>query len=372
MDFSFNEEQRMLRAAVADLLGRHSSPQGLPDRSGRAYDVQTWMQLANAGLTGVLAPPEHGGAGLSLVECGCVLEGLGRSLAACPYLTSSVVATYLLGSLPSHPEGDRLLAAIATGGTLASPLLPESAGDAVIRRIAGRDVLTASYAPVLYGSCADVVLAVAPHANTGEWVLVVLSPATTGYATTPVDLPDQSRDACIVHIKDVALSDALHVWPLTATASMRARLVGAAALAAEMLGGTAHVLELACNYARERQQFGQPIGRFQAIKHLLADDRVMLDGLESLVYAALWNLSEGTPDAEAAASAAKGWASEVYTRVASDAIQVFGAMGIAAESLPHRYLKRSRVDRIAFGGIARHLDALNPATFAQSTAGATR
>ncbi len=361
----------MLRAAVADLLERHVQPQGLTDQPARAYDAQTWMRLADAGLTGVLVPPEHGGTGLSLVECGCVLEGLGRSLAACPYLTSSVVAVYLLGSLPSHPKRDRLLAAIAAGSTLTSPLLPEIAGDAVIHCNEGREVLTASYAPVLYGSCADVVLAVANVANTHEWKLVMLSPATTGYASTSVELPDHSRDTCIVQINDLALSDALHVWPVSAAVAMRARLVAAAALSADMLGGTAHVLALACNHARERQQFGQPIGRFQAIKHLLADDRVMLDGLESLVYAALWSLSEGTPDAEAAASAAKAWASEVYTRVASDAIQVFGAMGIATESLPHRYLKRSHVDRIAFGGIARHLDSLNPASFAQSPAGAT-
>lgn len=366
MDFAFNDEQRMLREAVADLLERHSTSQ-LDDSAGKPYDAQTWRRLGDAGLTGVLVAPENGGAGLSLVECGCVLEGLGRSLAACPYLTSSVVAAYLLGSLPTSSERDQLLLSVATGRTLASPLLPDNVADAVVSRSGARDVLSASYAPILYGSSADIVLAVAADANTGEWMLLVLSPAAAGYTSTPITLPDQSRDVCVVRVQDLNLLDALHVWPLSAAVAMQASVVGAAALSAEMLGGTARVLELSCNYARERQQFGQPIGRFQAIKHLLADDRVMLDGLRSLVYAALWNLSEGTPDAQSAASAAKAYASEVYTRVAGDAIQVLGAMGIAADSLPHRYLKRSQVDRIAFGGTARHLDALSSGIFAQAT-----
>lgn len=357
MDFAFNEEQRLLRAAVADLLevDRTVQPARRPDDCSTGTDLAE--RLTQAGLNGVLVSIDLGGSGLSLVEGGLILEGLGAVLSGRPFLVSSVVAASLLAALPVSSERDKLLSSIAFGRSVVLPLI----GDGVpftINGSAGRRTIGGRVAWQPHGIAGDVLLVVVRDPDAGEMLLVALSPNAPGVSVTHLDLPDASRDVCSVHLEQVALGDALQVWSLPADAAARAPLVAAAGLAAEMLGGAVRVLDLACQHARDRQQFGQPIGRFQAIKHLLANDQVMLDGLQSLVYAALWRLAHGSANAAATAHAAKAWAGDVSVQLASDAIQVFGAMGIAAESLPHRYLKRSQVDRMCFGAAARHLDAL--------------
>jgi alkylation response protein AidB-like acyl-CoA dehydrogenase len=133
---------------------------------------------------------------------------------------------------------------------------------------------------------------------------------------------------------------------------------GAAALSAELLGGAARVLELASEYAKERVQFGKPIGSFQAVKHRCADMLVDVEGMRSVAYYAAWAVSASHPDVSIAASTAKTWCSDAAKRVMASGLQVHGGIGFTWEHDLHLFLKRSQLDQLAFGDGAYHRERL--------------
>ena len=133
---------------------------------------------------------------------------------------------------------------------------------------------------------------------------------------------------------------------------------GAAALSAELLGGAARVLELAGEYAKERVQFGKPIGSFQAVKHRCADMLVDVEGMRSTAFWAAWCLSAGDDDASIASSTAKTWCSDAARRVMASGLQVHGGIGFTWEHDLHLFLKRSQLDQLVFGDAAYHRERL--------------
>jgi len=132
----------------------------------------------------------------------------------------------------------------------------------------------------------------------------------------------------------------------------------AAALSAEMLGAAARVLEMTVEYAKDRVQFGRPIGGFQAVKHRCADMLVDVEGMRSAAYYAAWAVGAGDPDASAAASAAKVWCSDAARRVMASALQVHGGIGFTWEHDLHLFLKRSQLDQVSFGDAPHHRERL--------------
>jgi alkylation response protein AidB-like acyl-CoA dehydrogenase len=133
---------------------------------------------------------------------------------------------------------------------------------------------------------------------------------------------------------------------------------GATATAAEMLGGAAHVLDLAVEYAKDRVQFGHPIGSFQAVKHRCADMLVDVEGMRSAAYWAAWCLTAGDADTSIAASTAKVWASDASRRVMASALQVHGGIGFTWEHDLHLFLKRAQLDQLGFGDASYHRERL--------------
>ena len=133
---------------------------------------------------------------------------------------------------------------------------------------------------------------------------------------------------------------------------------GAVGAAAEMLGGSDRVLEMAVQYAKDRVQFDQPIGSFQAIKHRCADMVVDVEGMRSATWYAAWAISAGDPDASAAASTTKVWSSDAAKRVMASGLQVHGGIGFTWEHDLHLYMKRSQFDRSNFGDAGFHRERL--------------
>jgi alkylation response protein AidB-like acyl-CoA dehydrogenase len=133
---------------------------------------------------------------------------------------------------------------------------------------------------------------------------------------------------------------------------------GAVAASAEILGGSDRVLEMAVQYAKDRIQFDQPIGSFQAIKHRCADMLVDVEGMRSSTWYAAWALSAGDPDASAAASTAKVWSSDAAERVMASGLQVHGGIGFTWEHDLHLYMKRSQFDRLSYGDAVYHRERL--------------
>ena len=125
-----------------------------------------------------------------------------------------------------------------------------------------------------------------------------------------------------------------------------------------MMGGAARAMDMATSYAKERIQFGRPIGTFQAIKHMLADQLVALEGLRSIVWYALWSIDHAPEEALLAAVTAKGVADKVVLQIASENIQVHGGSGFTTDIDAHLYVKRAQLDRMIWGPPSHHTDLL--------------
>jgi alkylation response protein AidB-like acyl-CoA dehydrogenase len=128
--------------------------------------------------------------------------------------------------------------------------------------------------------------------------------------------------------------------------------------AAQLLGGAVAMLELATEYAKTREQFGRPIGAFQAVKHHCADMVVDVECMRSVLWWAAWSVQHGEPDASVAASSAKAWCADAGVRVIETALQVFGGIGFTWDHDAHLYLKRAQLDALTFGGARAHRDRL--------------
>ena len=133
---------------------------------------------------------------------------------------------------------------------------------------------------------------------------------------------------------------------------------GATYVSAELLGGASRVLDLTVAYAKERVQFGRPIGSFQAVKHRCADMLVDVEGMRSTAYHAVWCIGAGDADASVAASTAKVWCSDASRRVMASGLQVHGGIGFTWEHDLHLYLKRAQLDQVTFGDATYHRERL--------------
>lgn len=350
----------MIREAIAGLVERHGSlPYALRGGDDAGWSCELWRGLAEGGCIATMIPEELGGAGLGLVEMGIVLEELGAGAASGPYLGTALFAGELFRNMPHNNAARDLAALIATGRTAIAAVLPFDAPLVTMKREGGRRVTVGQASLVLYGAEIDLLLCAVRYEEDSKFWLLVLPASAQGVDITSVPTVDQSRRTARISFSNVDVEEACFAAPLQSAAVESLHRVGAAGSAAEMLGGAGRVLDISCRYALERRQFGQPIGGFQAIKHLLADNRVMLDGLRSLVYSALWQQQNSSPAAAFDVHAAKSWAAEAYSHIAAGAIQVFGAMGFASETEPHVYLKRAQLDRHLFGSVDYHQQRLS-------------
>jgi alkylation response protein AidB-like acyl-CoA dehydrogenase len=329
MDFEFSDEQNELRAAARALLERYCPPLRVREmvgdgRSGgrqslreQRYDAELWRHLVNQGWVGVELPVEAGGGGMGSVETCMLLEEIGRSLAPVPYLPSVLA----LGAL--HRAG-------------ATALVAELIEGRRIGCVAFENELAVG-APV-----ADLLVRIrGDDVSLIEHLDVEALPAMD--RTRPVARTDHVSEGRVIG-DDAAVDELLDR--------------GAVGTAAQLLGGASAMLEAATEYAKNRQQFGRPIGSFQAIKHHCADMLVDVECMRSVLYWAAWCVQEGTPDRSIAASSAKAWCADAAVRVIETAIQVFGGIGFTWEHDGHLYLKRAQLDEVTFGTARFHRDRL--------------
>ena len=327
MDFDLSADQVALRDAAAALLDDRCDMAAVRRAcDGGGFDADLWAAMVEQGWTGIAVPEALGGVGLGTVEAAVLLEQTGAHLAPVPLLQQLAA----LAALADGPWGERLLSGEAVACVARTPL--ERAGDG---SVSGRPE------PVIYGARADVLLAPASD----ELVAVDLA----GVARSPEPAMDQTRELAWI---DLDGAPAETVGGAEEAVAHLDR--GAVFHSAEMLGGAETVMNLAVEYAKVREQFGRPIGSFQAVKHRCADMLVDVEGMRSAVYHAAWALGAGGPDAPAAAATAKIWCSDAAVRVAESALQVHGGIGFTWEADVHLYLKRAQLDQTAFGDARHH------------------
>ena len=359
MDFDLSADQVALREAAAALLDDRCGMDVVRRAcDGGGFDADLWGAMVEQGWTGIAVPEALGGVGLGTVEAAVLLEQTGAHLAPVPLLQQLAA----LAALAEGPWGERLLSGEAVACVARTPLA--RAGDG---SVSGRPE------PVIYGARADVL--VAPAGD--ELVAVDLA----GVARSPEPAMDQTRELAWIEL------DAAPAATVGGSDEVAAHLDrGAVFHSAEMLGGAETVMNLAVEYAKVREQFGRPIGSFQAVKHRCADMLVDVEGMRSAVYHAAWALGAagpnaalgaatagpnaalgaatagdpatlgagGTADAAAAAATAKIWCSDAAVRVAESALQVHGGIGFTWEADVHLYLKRAQLDGVSFGNARHH------------------
>jgi alkylation response protein AidB-like acyl-CoA dehydrogenase len=371
MNLGVSAEQRELRDSVRRFLTERaplSRVRELMDTAD-AMDAGVWRQAADQlGLQGIAIAEEYGGAGFSFAEQAIVLEELGGALYTGPYLASAVLAATALGA--SEDEGARrdLLPGIASGQRVATLAFTEDDGSWAadsIRLAAAKNGdgwrLDGHKSFVLDGHGADLILAVAvtdaDSPGPAALSLFAVDGTAAGLARQVLPTLDQTRRLARCEFSDVPAR--LIGSPGAGRAVLEHTLdVAAVALAAEQLGGAQRALDMAVGYARVRQQFGRAIGSFQAIKHRCADLLLEVESLRSAVGYAAAAVAEGSGEVPVLASLVKACASEVYSRVAAENIQIHGGIGFTWEHDAHLYLKRAKASELFLGDGSYHRERL--------------
>lgn len=325
MDFDLSPDQVALRDAAADLLDAEC-PSERVRAAADGFDAALWSSMIEQGWTAIAVPEADGGLGFGVVEIAVLLEQAGAHLAPVPLLQQLAA----IRGLGEH----ELVPALAAGETIAT---------VAHRGVTLHDDGTVSGRPepVIYGARADVLLVPA-----GESLVLV---DLAEIERTPEPAMDRTRELAWIEL-DAAPASV--VGDAAMVAAHRRR--GAVFHAAEMLGSADAVMRLAVAYAKEREQFGRPIGSFQAVKHRCADMLVDVEGMRSAVYHAAWAVGADDPDAAVAAAAAKIWCSDAGVRVAESALQVHGGIGFTWEADVHLHLKRAQLDQVSFGDARHH------------------
>jgi alkylation response protein AidB-like acyl-CoA dehydrogenase len=343
-----------------------------PDANS-GFDTALWDVLCNqVGVAAIALPEQLGGAGYGASALGVVAHELGRALAPVPFVGSTVLATGLLLDLTERdPDAEKRLTGLIEGRRTAAAALT---GDGGLWR---RSAVTLSAVPagefwridgtvrhVLGGTAADdlVVVAVAPD---GEPSVFVLDPTVDGVVAEPERVLDGTRPMATITLSSAPAVRLSGDGPVDAIVARNVDMA-LAVLSAEQVGACERVLELATDYARTREQFGRPIGSFQAIKHKCADMLVDLEWARSASQAALeaFDTDDVTTagEAEWRASMAKAVCSESLRNAAHANVQIHGGIGFTWEDSAHLYFRRARTDEVLLGSPAQHWARLSTLT----------
>jgi alkylation response protein AidB-like acyl-CoA dehydrogenase len=346
VDFALSGDQEALRDAAGELLDNYASAAAVRTHlaSGAPYDTKLWQAIIDQGWMAVELAEQRGGLGMGMVEVAVLLEQVGRHTAPVPYLPSLLA----LGALVSAAgrgvsEAERWIEPLRAGASVGCVAWSQAAQAIALDR---NTTLTGRSDPVVAAPIASVAVVVA-----GDQLFAVDLSLMGRPAAEPS--MDVTRPLAWMVLDEMP---AIRLGGTDAVEELLDR--GATGYAAEMLGGAGRVLEMSSQYAKDRVQFGKPIGSFQAVKHRCADMLVDVEGMRSTVWYAAWCLSAGDPGAAVAASTAKVWCSDASRRVMASGLQVHGGIGFTWEHDLHLFLKRSQLDQLCFGDAAWHRERL--------------
>lgn len=348
MDLDFSAEQQLLRETLRGLCAEHVDGARLRawERDPAGFGAAFWAALSALGITGLRIPEACGGSELGVLEAAIVQEELGRCLAPTPLAPSAFFAARLLQLAGDGAQRQEWLPGMAAGREILVPAWQESGHSPEIRTL-GLPARSEGALLRVSGSKTWV-----PFAASADALLVpVQREGVLRLLRVPIDSPGLSRTSLPNHagqslarvdLQDVAVpaqgllagGDALAAWERAADEAL-------VAAAAESVGGAARMLELATAYARERVQFGQPIGAFQSIAHALADLATAVEGARWLVYQAAWAADAGKPFARLARMA-KLRAGAVFREASWKGVQIHGGLGFSLDADPQLYYRRAK------------------------------
>lgn len=356
MDLDLTGEQQMLRDALRSLCEIHATTAIVRAAEHDWHAADALMAaLADMGMARLRIAPEHGGLGLEVTDLVVAFIELGRALAPGPHFECGVVSAALLSALAAREDvAATLLAEIADGAAIVTAW-QESDGRIDPAKVATRlhcagEACSIDGAKhfVAHSAKASRLLVLAQHPDVvGSTVLAVVAPTADGIEAAPQsNLADAPLST--IYFRDVRV-DAVLGLDGGVDADFAAMLDEAmVAMAALSVGGAERILEITIKYATEREQFGKPIGSFQAIAHYLADAAVAVEGARVLAYRAASAADEGALFGHFA-SMAKLKAGKVFRDVSALAIQVHGGIGFTIEADPQLFYRRAKHLQLMYG-----------------------
>jgi alkylation response protein AidB-like acyl-CoA dehydrogenase len=336
VNFDFSDDQQAIKRTAKELLADRFKPEYVRElaEAGR-YDDDAWKEVSELGWPGIFIAEEHGGQGLGTVELIILMEELGYALAPLPFL-SNAAAGLVLEAAGSDEQKERWLPGIASG---------EARGTV--------------------GLLKDGEAKLVPDADSAAVVLLL------GHEGARIVEPAQAE------IEPVATMDTTRSYARVRADGAGEALEGdripgisrlAAAVAAELTGVAQHAMEMAVEYARERKQFGRPIGSYQAVSHRCAQMLLETEGARSASYYAAWAGDAEPETLPLAACMAKAYASDAGWRVCTSALQVHGGIAFTWEHDLHFFLKRAKVDAMLYGSAREHRDSVAALSARRETA----
>ena len=371
MDFSFTEEQDMLRISARDFLIKECPKAKVREmaKDERGYDPQVWNHMAELGWMGLVLPEEYGGMGASFMDLAILMEEMGRNIVPGPFFSTVALCALPLLEYGSSDQKAEFLPQLARGEAVWAFALAESSGSGKASEVGLRAVLSRKDY-VLEGHKLFVT-----DAHVSDYILVV---ARTGDGERPEDgitlfvvdarrpnvkmetIPTVGDDRQFkVSFDGVTLPEHNTLgrvdagWDIVDFTLQRAAVLKCA----EMCGACQAVLDMTSGYAKERIQFDRPIGSFQAIQHKLADMLIDVEAVQYLLYQAAWGISVGSPSPWHI-STAKAKADEAYQRICIEAIAVHGAIGYSMDHDIGLYYRRVKATQFAGGDTDLHREVI--------------
>jgi len=370
VNFAFSEEQEELRRSVRRFLEDKSASTEVRRlmETTDGYDPKVWSQMANElGLQSLHIPEAYGGQGFSFVELGIVLEEMGRALLCAPFFSSVALAADAILNAGTKVAKKELLPGIANGETIATLALAEPNGrwDATgIETLATKEgdayTLSGTKRFVIDGATANLIIVAARLPKTkgerGIGLFAVRGDADGLSRATlqPLDPTRKQAEITLQDVKATAIGKPGKDWPALQKTLDQISVL----LSAEMVGGAQRALDMAVQYAKDRVQFGRPIGQFQAIKHKCAEMLLQIESAKTATYYAMWVAAKDDPELSTVAPMAKAFCSDAYFFAASENIQVHGGIGFTWEHDAHLYFKRAKSSELLFGDPVYHRELL--------------
>ncbi len=366
MDFSFSDEQNAIRELAAQIFGDHATDEAMQQfaRGDDTYNDELWKVLAEQGLLGIALPETAGGSGLGLVELCLVLEEQGRRVAPVPLFSTLALGAMPLCEFASEALQADWLPRIAAGEARLSAAIAEMNMNPALRvpvaleRTGDAWVLNGARSMVPDGASAEAILVPAVDGE-GNKTLFLVPTDATGVLLTPVDVSLSGQRAAHLSLENVELDDANRVGAVGQGGAIVAWLEQRADVAhcAMQVGVTEEAMTRTAAYLGEREQFGRPLGSFQALAMRMADSYIDVEAIRSTYWLALWRPSEGV-DARAEVRSAKWWACEAAHRVVCTAQHLHGGIGADLDYPIHRFFLLAKQISFSLGSAGSQLEKL--------------
>jgi len=372
MDFSLSEEQKILGQEARRFLEKECPAERVRqlEEGAIGYSPELWRRIADLGWTAMPFPEKYGGMGCSFLDLVLLIEEMGRACFPSPFIPSIVLSGLTILDIGSEEQKEELLPGIASGDVVSTLALLEPSDRYERSSIASQ----ASYEGEGNGFHLQGIKRFVPDAHCADLLIPVVRIRAQG-------MNDPGIAFFVIHTKNANLQSyplktiagdrlfEIHLDMKVPVGSMLGKVEdgkeglrrtlerAAVAKCAEMVGGAQKVLEMSLNYARERKQFGHPIGSYQAIQHHCANMAIDVETSRLNIYHAAWLVSEGLPASKHVA-VAKAWVSEAYRRVVALGHQIHGAIAFTKEIDVELYIRRAKSAEVAFGDADFHREAL--------------